>query len=285
MRARCPASSANLGPGFDTLALALDLHVEVVVEPAAHLMVRGEGEGSELAADSSHLAARVAMEVAGHDRLAISVKSKVPVSRGLGSSAALAVATAAAAGAKDPLAVATSVDGHPENASASTIGGLVSATMIGGAPVAVSMPLDPGLVFVVLVPSRPLPTARSRQVLPSKVPYADAAFNLGRLGLLVAGLADRSLLRREATDDRLHQAARGPLFPEAHQLMSGLIEAGALASCWSGAGPSLLGICDLADGARVRSAGERLMLSAGVRGAALLSRADTEGLLVGSDLS
>jgi homoserine kinase len=90
MRARVPASSANLGPGFDVLALALDLYVEVEVEPAARLTVRATGEGADLAADASHLAATVAIDVAGHDRLAITVRSDIPVARGLGSSAALA---------------------------------------------------------------------------------------------------------------------------------------------------------------------------------------------------
>ena len=97
MRARAPASSANLGPGFDVLALAVDRYVEVEVEPADRLTVRSEGEGAGMADDAGHLAARVAIDVAGHDRLAITVRSQVPVARGLGSSAALAAAAAAAA--------------------------------------------------------------------------------------------------------------------------------------------------------------------------------------------
>ncbi|MGH9166165.1 MAG: homoserine kinase, partial [Acidimicrobiales bacterium] len=101
MRARAPASSANLGPGFDTLAVALGLYVEVEVRPADALSVVSEGEGAELATDASHLAARIAIRVAGHDRLAITVRSSIPVARGLGSSAALAAAAAAAAGSPD----------------------------------------------------------------------------------------------------------------------------------------------------------------------------------------
>src|SRR5271157_6194676 len=85
VRARVPASAANLGPGFDTLALALDRYVLVDVEPASKLIVRSVGEGEELAEDSSHLAARVAIDVAGTDRLSISVRSEIPISRGLGS--------------------------------------------------------------------------------------------------------------------------------------------------------------------------------------------------------
>ena len=280
MRARVPASSANLGPGFDVIALALDLYVEVEVEPAARLTVRATGEGSDMAADATHLAASVAIDVAGHDRLSITVRSDIPVARGFGSSAALAVAAAAAAGSRDPLGVAARLDGHPENAAASVVGGLVAATTVKGAVRAVRMPLDIGLVFVALVPDRPLATSRARQALPPQVSRADATFNLGRLSLLLAGLADRSLLIREATEDRLHQDYRSPMFPEAPQLLSRLVDAGALAACWSGAGPSLLGICDGADGERVRAQAEALMKEMGVPGRAMIRRPDLEGLVV-----
>jgi homoserine kinase len=178
------------------------------------------------------------------------------------------------------LAVAAEVDGHPENAAASVLGGLVAATTVNDHPVAARMPLDPDLAFVLLVPSRPLATKRARAALPAQVPHQDASFNLGRMGLLLAGLADRRLLVREATEDRLHQAARGPLFPEASHLLAELVDAGALAACWSGAGPALLGICDRHAAPRVRAAGEELMAEAGVSGRAVLLQADTEGLTI-----
>ena len=280
MRARAPASSANLGPGFDTLAVALALYVEVEIVPADRLTVRAEGEGFEYPADASHLAARVATGVVGHDRLAITVRSSIPVGRGLGSSAALAAAAAAAAGADDPLAVATAVDGHPDNAAASVLGGLVSATMVDGAAVARRLPLDANLGFVVLVPERTLPTEEARAALPASVPHGDAVFNLGRLGLLIAGLADHRLLLRASTEDRLHQRQRGALFPQASELLAGLVDVGALASCWSGAGPSLLALCEVATAPAVRAAGEELLAAAGVEGAALLFAPDVDGLVV-----
>jgi homoserine kinase len=277
--ARAPASTANLGPGFDVLGLALDLYVEVEVEPASRLVVRAQGEGADLPEDATHLAARVAIDVAGHDRLAISVRSEIPVARGLGSSAALAAAAAAAAGSRDPLGVAARVDGHPENAAASVVGGLVVATTVRGAVRVVRMPLDIGLVFVALVPDRSLPTAKARQALPHDVSRADATFNLGRLGLLLAGLADRSLLIREAGEDRLHQDYRSPLFPEAPQLLSRLVAAGALTSCWSGAGPTLLAICDGADGERVRAAAQLSMNEIGVPGRTMVLHPDLQGMV------
>ena len=280
MRAKAPASSANLGPGFDTLALALGLYVEVEVQEADRLTITSEGEGSDLPLDATHLAVRVATAVAGHDRLAIHVDSDIPVGRGLGSSAALAAAAAAAAGAVDPLAVAAEVDGHPENAAASVAGGLVTATVVAGLPVVTPLPLDADLAFVVLIPDRTLPTKEARAALPLSVPHGDAAFNLGRMGLLLSGLADATRLRAEATEDRLHQNQRAPLFPESTALLAGLVEAGACASCWSGAGPTLLAICRHSTAADVRVRGGELLAEHGVGGRALVLDADRRGLTI-----
>lgn len=273
-----PASSANLGPGFDVLAVAVGLHVEVAVESAAHLEVVTSGEGSELAGDRSHLAVRVASEVAGHDRLRIEVSSAIPVGRGLGSSAALAVAAAAAAGASDPFEWGVRVDGHPENAAASAFGGLVAATMVGDVPVWRPLALDPGLVFVAVVPDKELLTAAARRVLPERIPRADAVFNLGRMGLLIAGLADRRRMTAEAGDDRLHQEARSALFPEAPAILGALRDAGALTSFWSGAGTTLMAVCAREEGPAVEQAGRDLLRGHGLAGRALLIEADRGGI-------
>jgi homoserine kinase len=280
VRARVPASSANLGPGFDTLAIALDLYVEVEVEPASKLIVRSEGEGAGLSDDPSHLAARVAIDVAGTDRLSITVRSQIPIARGLGSSAALAVAAAAAAGARDPLAVAAQMDGHPDNAAASMVGGLVAAARVKGGVRAVRLPLDVSLAFVVIVPDVTLSTARARLALPTEVSRASAAFNLSRMALLIAGLADSRVLIPEATEDRLHQDYRSPLFPAAPKLLAEMAAGGALAVCWSGAGPSLVGITQGTAAHTVEAAAISALQQADVPGKVMILPADMHGLIL-----
>jgi homoserine kinase len=283
VRARAPASSANLGPGFDTLAVALDRYVSVEVEEAPSLRVHTEGEGAGLFDDASHLAARVVTEVLGHDRFAVTVRSQIPLARGLGSSAALAAAAAAAAGAKDPFAVATAYDGHAENAAASVFGGLVAATMVDGQPVYAALPLSEELAFVVIIPERNLATPEARGVLPDTLTRADAVFNLGRMGLLVAGLADPDALVAGATDDRVHQPARTALFPEAPQLLGALVDAGALAASWSGAGPTLIGIVRADAAASVLAGAEAAIAAAGVPGRASVLQADRGGIVFGDE--
>ena len=283
MRARAPASSANLGPGFDTLAVALDRYVSVEVEPAPSLRVHSEGEGSGLFDDASHLAARVVAGVLGHDRFAVTVRSQIPVARGLGSSAALAAAAAAAAGAEDPFAVAATYDGHPENAAASVFGGLVAATMVEGRPVRASLPLHEDLAFVAIVPDLNLATPEARHVVPETLTRADAVFNLGRMGLLLGGLADPGQLIPEATADRIHQPARTSLFPEAPHLLRSLEDAGALAASWSGAGPTLVGVVRAPASAAVRAGAEAALAASGVPGSVLVLAVDRRGLVYGDE--
>lgn len=281
MRARVPGSSSNLGPGYDVLALAWRIYVEVEVRDASRLSISAEGEGSDLPGDESHLAATVVRSVLGHDRVALTVRSDLPVSRGLGSSAALAVAAAAAAGATDPLAVGAAVDGHAENAAASVLGGLVAAAMIDGLPVARRLPLDERLGYVLVVPDQQLPTSLARSVLPENVSLEDAVHNLGRMGLLVAGLADGSALVSDAGDDRLHQRQRSALFPEAPELLEGLRAAGATVACWSGAGSSLLAVCrDSGTASTVEKAATRALSELTVPGYATVVEPDLQGLVL-----
>ncbi|CAB4834415.1 MAG: homoserine kinase [Actinobacteria bacterium] len=281
MIASAPASAANLGPGFDALALALERYVEVEIEPASKLIVRSEGEGAGLSDNASHLAAKVAIEVTGHDRLAITIRSQIPVARGMGSSAALAAAAAAAAGSPDPLSVAARLDGHPDNAAASVVGGLVGSATINGHVKVSRLPLDESLEFVLMIPERTLPTKNARQALPDSITREDAIFNLGRMGMLLSGLADHRFLVKEATEDRLHQSYRTPLFEEAPVLLEALLAGGARASCWSGAGPSLLAMCGPGEGAKVGKAARAALVEVGLPGDVAVLRADRRGLVVG----
>ncbi len=280
MKARVPASSANLGPGFDTLGLALSLYTEVTVTPADRLEIVSTGEGSSFPTTPNHFVARMARQVLGHDRLRIEVASEVPVSRGLGSSAALAVAVVAACGHPDPLTVVALHEGHADNAAACVLGGLVTASTVNGRVFATRLPLDPGLAFVALIPDRHLSTKDARDALPEAVPFADAVLNLARMGALIAGLGERSKLRSDAFEDRLHQRQRAALYPESGQLLRALTDAGAVGSCWSGAGPTLLAVCERSDVAAVRAGGELALDAAGLRGRAIIVEADTVGLVL-----
>jgi homoserine kinase len=265
------------------LAVALECYVSVDVEEAPALRVQSEGEGAGLFDDASHLAARVVTDVLGHDRFAVTVRSQIPVARGLGSSAALVAAAAAAAGAKDPFAMAAAYDGHPENAAASVFGGLVAATMMDGRPVQAALPLSEELAFVVVLPERDLATPEARGVLPETLARADVVFNLGRMGLLVAGLRDPAVLLPGSTDDRVHQPARTALFPEAPQILEALVDAGALAASWSGAGPSLIGIVRAGAAPAVLARAEAALAAAGVPGRAMVLAADRRGIVYGDE--
>lgn len=279
MLARVPASAANLGPGFDTLAVALDLHLEVELAVGGPLTVVTEGQGAGLFDDASHLAVRVAREVLGHDGFAITVRSAIPLSRGLGSSAALALAAAAAAGADDPLAVAARIDGHAENAAASLLGGLVAAGTVAGRVAARRLALDERWRFVCVVPDVELATSDARRVLPREVPLADAVFDLNALALLVAGLADADQFVEGSMDDRLHQPYRATLVPFADDLLDALRAAGARGACWSGAGSTMLGLA-LEGAAEEVARGARAFLAArGVAGEVLVLAADRAGLV------
>jgi homoserine kinase len=282
MHARVPASSANLGPGFDTLALALQLYTEVTVTPAASFSITTQGQGSHLQAGPEHFAARVARAVRGNDRFTMHVSSEVPMTRGLGSSASMAVAAAAAAGHDDPFSFVAAMEGHADNAAAAVFGGLVTGAMVDGVGIARRLPLDADLRFVVVIPDRQLRTAEARSVLPKAVPMEDAIFQLGRMGQLIAGMADHRLLTPAATEDRLHQRQRGALFPEAQSLLDAMLRGGALASCWSGAGPTLLAMCTEWTVEDVATAARAAMTERGVAGTAQTIAPDLEGLVIES---
>ncbi len=280
MIARVPASSANLGPGFDTLAVALNRYVEVDVREADEFSITTSGFGAGRFDDEGHLGATVAASVLGHWRFAIRVHSEIPVSRGLGSSASLALAAAAAAGATDPLGIAVAIDGHAENAAASWRGGLVAAGERDGDVAVASLALDDAWRFVVVVPEVELATADARRVLPAQVPFADAVANLTALGLLIAGLADHRNFTPWSMSDRLHQPYRSALLPIAEPMLEALRRAGALGACWSGAGSTMLGLATVEAADAVAEGARRTLTEHGVAGSVEILEADRIGAVV-----
>jgi homoserine kinase len=261
VRVRVPATSANLGPGFDALGLALALHDEVEAEvTGSGLAVEVSGEGAEdAAAGERHLvvrAMRVAFAATAGGQppgLALRCTNAIPQGRGLGSSAGAVVAgllaARALAGARGPeplpddalLALATEFEGHADNAAACLAGGLTIVWNPGTGPRAVRLDPLPAIVPVLCVPVESMPTTAARRALPSTVPHADAAANAGRAALLVTALTQAPDLLLDATQDVLHQPYRAPLMPATADLIGRLRGAG-IAAVLSGAGPSVLAL-------------------------------------------
>ena len=260
VRVTVPATSANLGPGFDCLGLALALRDQIEAEVASEgLLVEVEGAGDgEVPLDERHLVVR-AMR-AGFDLLGgqppglrLRCRNLVPHARGLGSSAAavvgglvlaraLVVASESAADDQALLALATRLEGHPDNVAAALHGGLVISGVDGDTPFAVRAPVAAGLGTVVFLPPEPLATETARGLLPDRVPHADAALAASRAALLVLALAGRPDQLLRATHDVLHQPYRRAAMPETLGLVDAL-RADGVAAVVSGAGPSVLAFC------------------------------------------
>lgn len=255
LRVRVPASTANLGPGFDALGLALALYDEVEVTLAAsglRVEVHGEGAG-QVPTDEDNLvvrALRAACQQCGYrpDGLVLRCHNAIPHSRGLGSSAAAAVAGVLAGYAlagmqpdEAALDLAAGFDGHADNAGASLLGGLVISWRDEQSFRAVRLEPHPGLAPVLLVPAQTSATKVTRGLLPAEVPHADAAFTAGRAALLVHALTAAPHLLLAATEDRLHQSYRRPAYPATGRLVDALRAAGVPAAV-SGAGPTVLAL-------------------------------------------
>jgi homoserine kinase len=254
VRAAVPATVANVGPGFDSMALAVDLANHVLIDTDAQpgVEVRGEGAG-ELPEDASNLVFRamayLAREAGGAlPPFRLTLDNGIPLERGLGSSAAavvggLLLADRLLGTGLDPdrlLEVAVDIEGHPDNVAACLRGGVVVVYLGRNGWRAERLDPHPGLRPVLLVPAHErLSTADARRMLPREVPFSDAAFNAGRAALAVLALTARPDLLDEALEDRLHQARRLPLVPSTRALFEDLREAG-VPVCVAGAGPSLL---------------------------------------------
>jgi homoserine kinase len=250
---RVPASSANLGPGFDSFAAAVAMHMTLEVQETGRFAVETD---LPIARDRRNLVVRAFTRLASPERFSFRIGSDIPLSGGLGSSAAAHVAGLVAARELlcldvDVLAMATELEGHPDNAAAALLGGFVICAD-GGAT-----RFDPpdGLAAVVVVPAAPVRTQEARAALPTEVPIAEAVFNTAHGALLALGLArgDLDVVARGLAD-RLHQPRREHLYPRSMALVRRAPELGALGATISGAGPTVLVWCRAADAQAVRAA-------------------------------
>lgn len=246
-----PASTANLGSGFDALGLALGLYDEVEVETAESglaIEVTGEGAG-QVPLDEHHLLVRAIRSVGDvPDGLIVRCRNVIPHSRGLGSSAAAVVAGVAAGYAltgrrldERALQLAAEFEGHADNAAASLYGGLVLAWGEKDRYRALRLEPHADLRAIVLIPAEESSTKQTRGLLPAHVPHADAAFGVGRAALAVQAVTDRPELLLPATEDRLHQDYREPAWPATMRVVRELRAAG-LAATVSGAGPTVFAL-------------------------------------------
>ena len=248
---RVPATSANLGPGFDAFGCALKLHTDVTFEETEEgLEITGCAEeftGPDNLAYESYCAvlASLSEEVRG---VKIHIDSNIPICRGLGSSAALLVAGAMGANVlrgnrlstQGLLNITNAMEGHPDNLAPAFFGGLTASMVDNGLPVRVSFPLHPEWEIIALVPDFNLPTSKARAVLPEQVSRADAIYNVshGALVLKALELGDEKLLRH-AMQDKLHQKYRKNLVKD-YETIESLVRTLGAGFCLSGAGPTLL---------------------------------------------
>ena len=240
---RVPSSSANLGPGFDALGAALSPVLELEVEESGEFSIEANVEGLPL--DRTNLCVLAFEALHPADAISFRIRSEIPVSAGLGSSAAAVVAGLVAADHMfeldaDLLSLATRIEGHPDNVAAALHGGFV---IVADGHVDVLEP-PPGLEGVIAVPPQPVPTAQARAVLPAEVPLEEAVSNVGHVAVLVLGLAkgDFDLVGR-GLSDRIHQARRAHLYPRSMELMARARELGAVGATISGSGPTVLFWC------------------------------------------
>jgi homoserine kinase len=241
-RVRVPASTANLGPGYDAFGAALSIHLSIEVEETGGDL-RVETDIPGVPADRSNLVVRAYEALHPADGLTFRIVSDIPVSAGLGSSAAAIVAGLVAADHMYELdaplfELAAELEGHPDNVAAALYGGFVICTR--GEPPHRFEPRA-GLEGVIVTPSGPVPTAEARAALPAEVPMADAVHNIAHASLLVLGLStgDLSLVSR-GLDDHIHQPRREHLYPRSMELVRRAGEFGAVGASISGAGPTVL---------------------------------------------
>lgn len=296
VRVTVPASSTNLGPGFDVLGVALALHNVAELAEADDVRVEIEGEGADsLPRDERNVVvrgARLAYEATGRPfrGLAVRQRNHIPPSRGLGSSASAWLAGLLGAnallggplGADALMGLAVGQEGHPDNVGAALHGGVTVTCWDAETRAVVALPVPDAVEFAVLVPAFEASTAAARAALPASYTRPDAVYNVGRVALLVAAWTrSRWDLVGEAMGDRLHQPYRArALFPWLDGVLAAARRAGALGAALSGAGPSVLGVAPQGGGTKVARAMEEALSAAGHRGRGRVLAADPEGARV-----
>jgi homoserine kinase len=245
---RVPASSANLGPGYDVMAAAVAMHLELEVEEAGEFCF--DPGGMEVPSGRDNLIVRAFESLHPADGIAFRLRAGIPLARGLGSSAAAIVAGLYAAdhlfelalSREEMLVRASELEGHPDNVAAAIHGGFVICGRDGdGVPTAARFDAPDGLEAIAVIPPEEVSTERAREAIPAEVPLADAVANLAAASRLVLGLrsADLDLVARGLAD-RIHQPRRRELYPRSMELVDGAAELGALGATISGAGPTVL---------------------------------------------
>jgi homoserine kinase len=240
---RVPASSANLGPGYDSLAAALSLQLELEVEETGEFAVETNLEGVPL--DRSNLCVQAFEKLHSADGMTFRIRSEIPLAAGLGSSAAAIVAGLMAVDHMfeldaDVYPHAVEIEGHPDNVAAALHGGFVICTPQS----AHRFDPAPGLEGVIAIPPDPVPTGEARAALPATVPITDAVANIASAATLVLGLAkDDFSLIGQGLGDRIHQDRRAHLYPRSMELVGRAEELGAVGATISGAGPTVLFWC------------------------------------------
>jgi homoserine kinase len=244
---RVPASSANLGPGYDVLAAAVSLLLELEVEEQGEFSFDTGGLG--VSADRDNLIVRAFESLHPADDIAFKLRSEIPLARGLGSSAAAIVAGLFAAdhlfelalSKEEMLARATALEGHPDNVAAAIYGGFVICREEAGSPAAARFAPPDGLEGIAVIPDEEVSTAKAREAIPAELPRGDAIANVAASSTLVLGLQSNDLdLIAAGLADRIHQDRRRDLYPRSMELVDAARDRGALGATISGAGPTVL---------------------------------------------
>ena len=290
---RIPATTANLGPGFDCLGMALDIFNEVIVTsaPSMRIIVQGEGDG-QISQKQDNLVYRAMATIFNKlgqsiPALFVTCLNRIPLARGLGSSAAAVAGGLVAANellgkplsSDELLQLGAGMEGHADNIAPALFGGCQLVYQENGRYFNISLPLQADLRAVLFIPDFAMSTAKARHILPARVSRSDAVFNLSRVSLLTLALTTGKLeYLRIATQDRLHQPARQSMFPAMENIFKAALEAGALGAFLSGAGSTILAFTEAESlSEEIGKAMQNAATKAGVSGRVQVARLSVQG--------